>query len=57
MMDDELIIYDPFKELMELAQEIEKNEEEERSHGTKRIIHQPRGQRAHRGGKGQEPGA
>lgn len=29
MMDDELIIYDPFKELMELAQEIEKNEEEE----------------------------
>ena len=29
MMDDELIIYDPIKELMELAQEIEKNEEEE----------------------------
>ena len=29
MTDDELIIYDPFKELRELAREIEKNEEEE----------------------------
>lgn len=43
MTDDELIIYDPFKELRELAQEIEKDEEEERSYGEKRIIHKPQG--------------
>lgn len=29
MTDDELIIYDPFKELRELAQEIEENKEVE----------------------------
>jgi len=27
MMDEELIIYDPFKELRELVREIEKNED------------------------------